>query len=356
MPKEISLLVSLLRVALWNMQYDDELFACMDDTQWKKIMQMAGKHSVKAIAFDGVMKLPSRLQPSRLLLLEWAAYVDVTEKRYEHKLEVLQELSTLFYRNNIKMLPFKGFAMAQYYPVPEHREFGDIDIYLFGKHNEGNKLLLDNGARQDYVSYKHLCVIYKKTMIENHAFFLNIYDSRKIRASEKILKKIITDCNSSDFWIEFPVNWQALFYMFHAIHHFSWGAFSLRILTDLALFWDANKGKIDFGDYRKKLESVGLIKQADALTSIAVKVLGIDKSITPLYATNATFEEKILYNMLHPFSAPQKKELNVCEILSLKWNRFFYRAKSYELIYPRENYKRFISSVITNIKNLSFFK
>jgi hypothetical protein len=193
-------------------------------------------------------------------------------------------------------------------------------------------------------------------MIENHAFFLNTHDSRKIKASDNILKKIIADDKNFENWNDFPVDFQALFYILHTIHHFSWEAFSVRLITDMAVFWKTNIKKINIAFYLKALQSVGLLKQANAITSLVVRFLHIDKKEVPPFETDEEFEEKILHHMFsHYVPSDKDVKLEFEKVLRMKWDRFFHRAKSYELIYPKENYKRVISSVISNLKNGSFF-
>ncbi|MCL2596432.1 MAG: nucleotidyltransferase family protein [Paludibacter sp.] len=353
--KELSLLFSLLRAALWQTPPEAALFVDVDEVLWRKIMKIATQHRVFALAVDGAMLLPPQALPPRSLQIEWIVKIDRIEKQYAYKLSVLQEVEKLFAQNGMKMLHFKGFALAKCYPIPEHRQFGDLDIYLFGKTKQGHRLLLENGATLDYCSYKHLCVIFKNVLIENHAFFLNTHDSRKIKASDKILKKIIADSKDVQNWQEFPFEFQALFYMFHTIHHFSWEAFSIKLIIDLAAFWKTNLAKIDIDRYRQTLKSVGLLKQADAITALTVNFLQIDKKYVPAFEIDRSLEDKFLFYMFHPYVPPKNNEESF-SVLKLKWDRFFHRAQSYELIYPGENYKRFISSTISNLKNRTFFK
>lgn len=353
--KEFPLLFSLLRAALWQTPPDAALFVDVNENLWKKIMNIAAQHRVFALAVDGAMLLPPQLQPPRMLQLTWVVQIDRIEQRYAYKLSVLQEMEILFAQNGIKMLHFKGFSLAECFPIPEHREFGDLDIYLFGKTKQGHQLLLKNGATLSYCSYKHLCVVFKNIMIENHAFFLNTHDSRKIKASDKILKKIIADSINVQTWKEFPVEFQALFYIFHAIHHFSCETFSMRLITDLVAFWKTNLNKIDIDRYRQTLKSVGLLKQADALTSLIVNFLQIDNQCVPSFDIDRQFEEIFLYYMFNNYQPP-KDEKGFLSVFKIKWNRFFHRAKSFELIYPGENHKRFIPSIIYNLRNRAFFK
>ncbi|MDR1653417.1 MAG: nucleotidyltransferase family protein [Prevotellaceae bacterium] len=357
MTKYLEILFSLLRIALWHRSSDVARFENIDEQTWDKVMRTASQHQVFALAFDGAMLLPDSLKPPRMLRLAWAAQVDKIEKQYACKAEIAQEIETLLAANNIKMLLFKGFTLAKCYPTPAHRQFGDLDIYCFGKLKQANRLLTEQGAHKSYDSYKHKCVVYKKVLIENHKFFLNTHDSWKIKASDKALKKIIANDKDFEKWSDFPVDFQALFYIWHTIHHFSWEAFSVRLITDMAVFWKTNIEKINIDFYLKTLQSVGLLKQANAITALVVRFLDIDKKDTPPFETDEEFEDKILAHMFSHYVLPPKNaKLNFGEVLKIKWERFFHRAKSYELIYPKENYRRFISSTVSNLKNRSFFR
>lgn len=56
-------------------------------------------------------------------------------------------MAAVFAENGIRLLLLKGLGLSRNYPVPAHRECGDIDIYLFGASDEGDRLLLQMGAQ-----------------------------------------------------------------------------------------------------------------------------------------------------------------------------------------------------------------
>ena len=78
----------------------------------------------------------------------------------------------------------KGVGLSTYYPIPSHREGGDIDIYTFSADKnrmtdeQANRLADELMERQgipiEMHSYKHSNFYYKGIPVENHKVFLNV--------------------------------------------------------------------------------------------------------------------------------------------------------------------------------------
>ena len=351
------LLLSLLKSALWNTDISRDLFKGINDSTWKYVMTLAKTQGVMAIAFDGLVCLPHELQPSRNIKLAWAAYVDRVEKKHTQLINTAKEIALLFGGNKIQMLLFKGIGLARYYPVPNHREFGDLDIYLFGKHDEGNLLLQQKGAKkQKYNSYKHTVLYHKEAMIENHSFFLNVRDSKKIWILENRLREIIARDNylnkSYTGTILFPSpDFMALFFMCHAIKHLA-TSIQLRFFCDWAIFLKANKGEIDFEKYHHTISQAGYKVLADAFTSLTIRLLDLNPNVAPPFEKNPDLENRILQSLLSSsLLLPISKKSSIRQILLFKYKRFVLRRKNYELVHPGENYKRILSSIFSHLCN-----
>lgn len=65
----------------------------------------------------------------------------------------------------------KGLGLSIYYPRPEHRECGDIDLWL-DNCDKGNRLIEELGIKINYDSEKHAVFHYKGVMVENHSICL----------------------------------------------------------------------------------------------------------------------------------------------------------------------------------------
>src|SRR3989339_1447331 len=101
----------------------------LDHTQWNELLTLAAKQGVFAIAYDG---LPDTLLPElpKDITIKWQLGVENIEKRYDRQIGVLKELISIFNKNGIDLLLLKGLGLCSMYPEPNHRECGDLDIYL----------------------------------------------------------------------------------------------------------------------------------------------------------------------------------------------------------------------------------
>ncbi len=220
------LLFALIKLALWNTAPDTTLLDRADDAVWNEVYRLSADQGIHAIVFDGVILLPIELQPSRTIKIAWAANVAAIERRYAQKVEVANDIVNHFTEKGISMLLFKGIGLAQYYPVPQHREFGDIDFYLFDRHEEGNRLLVGLGAvKHKYNIDKHVIFFYKGVPLENHAHFLAGEKFRNVDVLEKRLQKTLEDHSTlgrhaGSLVLFPPPDFNALFMICHAFGHF----------------------------------------------------------------------------------------------------------------------------------------
>jgi hypothetical protein len=348
------ILFDLLKSSLWGTMPDEKLFAGINETTWNAVFKQATKQGVVAVAFEGVLLLPAALQPPRKLKIAWGVKVNLVESNYTTRKAVAEELADLFWKNNIRMLIFKGITLAQYYQIPGHREFGDLDIYLFGKKKEGDQLLRQWGAQEDkkHHSYKHSVFRYKGVSIENHACFLNVRTSSRVAAlNTRLIALAEAELgNAPDGKPLFPApDFTALFFMAHAIHHFTCQLPAGRYFYDWAVFLHANKGKWDMSCYCEALSEAGLKKMADFFTSITVDYLGLPLDEAPPFERDSVLEEKILTAMRHPLSFPENKKQGIRKILAYKYHRLMDRRWRRELVYPGTFHKMILNSILYHL-------
>lgn len=346
-------LLALVNSALWHKQPNESLFSGMDDEMWNDLYQFSVKHGVLAVAYDGVMKLPFTHQPPVKLRMAWALSTKHIEDKYEHILNVANDLSDLFKKEQIKMLVFKGLNLASCYPIPSHREFGDIDIYLFGKQEQGNHLL-DKVAvkKKGSYHYKHSNYYFRNIMIENHAYLLDVNDSGKIEKLNQVLLDILqenkTEENIRKDKLLFPsVEFTALFFIIHAIKHLSTGHLQLRTYCDWALFLKANAGELDIDKWKNILERTGLLNIAETLTSLTFQWMEVSSEVQFPIGKHPKMEERIYKEMLQPFY-PSYQSKTFADVFIYKCKRFHERNKRHTSFYGGSLCKHYISSLLSS--------
>ena len=100
---------------------------------WERIYRMAADHGLSAVVWDGICRLPAAQQPPRETRIRWALSAEKLEERYRHQQQTASKLAARFSEEGLRMLLLKGLGLSRDYPIPEHRECGDIDIYLYGR-------------------------------------------------------------------------------------------------------------------------------------------------------------------------------------------------------------------------------
>lgn len=352
------ILTELLRVALGGGAVNEELFAVATEETWTACHRLAVHQGVMALAWDGVQRLPSALQPPRALKINWALAVERYEKRYAHYCRTVHELSGLFRSHGIGMVQLKGVGFSANYPVPSRREGGDIDIYLralpgSGLTDEeaftlGEKLMEERGVEIDRKhSEKHNTFSYNGILIENHKTLLNVSTTPESRALDVWLMERAKEVGEAQLLDgECPVSvpsdaFNAAFIVFHAAQHYIQGL-SLHHLCD----WHCMllHGGADL--LPRHLIPTKTLRFIDALSGLCHTLLG-----NPWAGEyDRAFAEEIWQAMLHLTESSREAERvkgNLLRTFVYKWRRMWQRHRRINRVFDRP----FRDMLLTIFKN-----
>ena len=241
------MLFALLRSSLHEREVETGFFLKVSEEDWKKCYNLAKAQGVMALAWDGVMRLPQDLHPLRSLKLIWAMEVERYEAKYQRYCKTVDELSTFYAVHGIEMVQLKGVGFSTLYPVPSHREGGDIDIYTWSADKNkmsdadanalADTLMQNQGIVVEHHSYKHSNFYYKGIPVENHKAFLNVKDIKEAVLANEILQRELkprcVELAAGKVQIPSPA-FNSLFIAFHAMQHYGSGI-ALHHLYDWAM-------------------------------------------------------------------------------------------------------------------------
>ena len=306
------MLFELLRVALCGAK-SVNIEATIE---WAKLYTLARRQGVTAIVWQAVKQLgeegtiPDSMMPDRALKLQWALTAENIAKRYRKQAKAAEELSEAYHNRGISTNVLKGLAISGYYPTPEHRECGDLDCFLTSKdgngtmccrYDEGNKIAAEIGAKVDIGFYKHSHINYRGLMVENHAFCTAIRGSRDRKALERHLQSLLATKPST------PINdtpllkpcadFNALFLTAHSMGHYLTEGIKLRHILDWAMLLKAEQENIDWQSFYSWCDRMHYTKFADALTTIAVRHLGLEIT-NPAIHHNSDLADRVLEDIL----------------------------------------------------------
>lgn len=262
---------ALLRAGLLGQEMN------VNPTDCSAIFKLACEHGVQAIIWDGIA---NKYQLPKITKLQWALSVESIEKTYYHQYKVASQIASLFESQCIKMVILKGIDASLNYPMPNHRPCGDIDCFLLGNYELGNKLLEEGGAIVDRTWYKHSHIDYYGVTIENHQFCTQIRGSSKVKRFEMVLQNILNNeplISIGDTYMLSPHPlFTALFLTYHAKGHFLSEGIALRHLCDWALFINNKGTMVDWDKFNELANNFDLKKFADSMTRLSAKLFGVN--------------------------------------------------------------------------------
>ena len=350
------MLFALLRASLHQKEAELAFFQQVSEEDWKQCYRLAAKQGVMALAWDGIITLPADLQPPRALKLTWGMAVQDYEAKYARYCRTIQELSAFYAEHGIVTVQMKGVGLSSYYPVPAHREGGDIDIFTFSADKskmtdaEANRLadelMIQQGIEVELHSYKHSNFYYKGIPIENHKFFLNVEHYPVAVQVKELLKEClqpqVTDLLEGECSILTPSSaFKTLFLAFHASQHYGSGI-ALHHLCDWAMLVKRYGLQLP-----QELTDKHFLGAIAAFTQLCNRYLGTEVEVTGGKELADEILEEILHSRFpHKEGVPVKGKWN---IFIYKTRRFLYMSKVSNRILYLPLWKRIWKSVVAHV-------
>ena len=350
------MLFALLRASLHQKEAEQTFFQQVSEEDWKQCYRLAAKQGVMALAWDGIITLPADLQPPRALKLTWGMAVQDYEAKYARYCRTIQELSAFYAEHGIVTVQMKGVGLSSYYPVPAHREGGDIDIFTFSADKSemtdaeanrlADKLMRQQGIEVELHSYKHSNFYYKGIPIENHKFFLNVEHYPVAVQVNELLKQClqpqVTDLLEGECSILTPSSaFNTLFLAFHASQHYGSGI-ALHHLCDWAMLVKRYGLQLP-----QELTDKHFLGAIAAFTQLCNRYLGTEVDVTGGKELADEILEEILHSRFpHKEGVPVKGKWN---IFIYKTRRFLYMSKVSNRILYLPLWKRIWKSVVAHV-------
>ena len=150
--------------------------------EWGQLFKLAKEQSMVGVLSEAFEKLPKSQKPPQKILLEWIGLrIQIGEKNKILN-QYARELTEKFEEHRFNCCILKGQGTALYYPKPELREGGDIDIWVKGNRKE----VLYSLAKQYSLGkqgWHHTELEYNGIEVEVHhhpSKFYNPFTNRKL--------------------------------------------------------------------------------------------------------------------------------------------------------------------------------
>lgn len=341
------LLLAALRTALWGNSLEVEAFAALSAEEWTILYKQSAEQGVLALVYDAIQSLPKEVQPPRGVRLQWAVNVERIEKRYAQQERAIAALASFCQEHNLPLMLLKGYGLSRNYPIPHHRPCGDIDIWLYGRQAEADRLLRDErGVRIDEDKHHHTVFTFEGVMVENHFDFLNVHAHRSNRVVEARLQELagegdeVIEVQGTQVCLPSP-DFNALFLLRHAAAHFAAVEIGLRHVLDWALFIHHYHDRIHWTALEEMARAMNMHRFLYAMQGLAVDELGVSSEKLPHFERDEALQERVLQEILNPeFSAPAPAR-NPLKIVWYRFRRWWANRWKHRMVYSEGLFSTF---------------
>lgn len=252
---------------------------------WEQLYLLSKRQGTVAVMFEAIRDIPKGFALPKPITMRWISHALSIEEQMKKKEAVSVEFAEKLSGRGIQTVVLKGLSYASYYPNPYHRESGDLDCYLVGKKDEGDKITVEIGGKMEEAGYKHSHLYYKGLTIENHNY-LTSFDNTKLGVkTEQLLQKLINiGCRPiGKTKLQNPsADFNALFLIKHAQRHFIKEGICVRHLLDWAFFLKAESQNVNWDKVIPMMKECRILEFAKVMTRLCIEQLGMAIDIEEL--------------------------------------------------------------------------
>ena len=301
---------------------------------WEALSSELKQHSIYYVPADEILTLElSDAEKNTYMegLMKQAATWNVV--MYEQ-----QAIVDAFKKMNIPMVIIKGCTSAMYYPVPEYRTMGDIDIVVLPEDfKRAHKVLEDMGyVRHTFNEHREILLKKQGVEVELHPRFSIMNDDEHAKYLDALIYKGIKEPeHGSIYSYTFPMLpklERGLICLSHISQHME-GGLGLRQILDWMLYVHTEVDDAYWNDvFAKEVEKIGLKQLAIVTTRMCQMYFGLPDNITWCKKADANLCEELMDYIMNNGNfggkdAMSRKTMFVLRIMRRPW-RFFASLQS----------------------------
>lgn len=247
-----------------------------------EIVRTAKQHAVLPLLYEAADESEELSESCRQRLAKAAA---VTVRTNYRLLLLTKYITGLFQKNGIHAVVLKGAATAAFYPVPELRKAGDVDLWIAGraKLEKAAKLLEEEGfvVCETQTALHHIELSNAEgIVVELHGSLAEPFESKRAnRYLEEFQKDFGKHIETDLSWgipIVRPTDAHHAFYLIvHMLQHFLRAGFGLKFLCDWVVFWNRDVSEHEKNNFLNLVKESGTSGFVAVLTAACVRYLGL---------------------------------------------------------------------------------
>lgn len=345
---------SLLRNALWGTPVEiPQGFA-----DWAKVARTAKIQSALGLAGDVMLSdsgIASAMSSDLKTKIKTFMMANImTHGKLNNVLvKVVSELDAA----GIPSVLLKGQGLAQYYPKPELRQCGDIDLYVglqryADSYDILRPLATEIEDRKALEVGKHYDFFVGKVAVEIHRYSDRYPTSKLDRIYQEVslegLGKNLVPIQFGGVEVMTPSDEYNAFYIFsHLFHHFLINGLGARQLCDWMLFLRSRSSHIDMQSLNTTLQRLDMLKPWQAFGCVLVKYFGMPAEAFPFYdPSQESKADKIVKRLLDEGNFGKERDVykkrGKIYLINKTWAMLAHIGRSLGLLFlfPRHSFRQ----------------
>ena len=339
--------LALLRAALWGGELTNEGVKELTNESVNEIIRLAAFQGTGPLVYDQLLKMKD-VEISAGLRMQMKQQCMQSMLLQQRMFPILSQAWEALKQADIQPVLLKGFGLAQYYPQPHLRQFGDIDLYVGKKQfHKGCAVLRETFAgikhtKHDDDDYKHYNFEFGYTVLELHRVNIHFPHPSDRRYYEEMEARSQTGNGPSidinGLSIVLPDETFNVFFVFvHAWHHFIESGMSMKQLCDVAILLHALHANLNYERLHELLTQLRLMEVWRVYMYMLVHYLGMPKDECPFYSEKCSMRAQAFFErVMQEGQARIKEEVNAegKAYLKRKFMTFQLRLADSKLVYP----------------------
>lgn len=267
---------------------ESELAENPSEDVWEEIYTLVRKQALTGVLYAGIERLPRAQRPPLPILLDWYALAEKIKMQNARLNRQATVLCLRFTQARFPSTVLKGQGVAQFYPRPELRQAGDIDIWVAGGHRRIVPFLRKRCPVGEVV-YHHVDTrMFKNTEVEVHfrpSWFWNPVHNRRLQRwfaaqAPAQMSHAVALPGEVEGFVAPTRSFNAVFLLLHIYRHLFDEGIGLRQLMDYYYVLCQPEGAepLDREAVCRLLRRFGLSRFAAAVMYVLREVFGLEEN------------------------------------------------------------------------------
>lgn len=262
MKKEEKFLIAICKAYLTGDDMD-----IPQDISWNELYKLIRHHNLLGISYCvlNTSKQKNNIPSSFMTAVE-NKFFDLVYL-YQCQTNCIDEINDLLTASQMRYILFKGAELRYYYPVPESRAMGDIDLLIDRENRDKAKKLLKTAG---FACLEQNGPVYKysrdNVLLEVHTRIISEF-------GDDAFNDAFENAEFDGYKGTLNDNYHMAYLISHIAHHFKFYGAGIRHVLDLAVF--QQKKDIDIDKVMEILKPIGLDTFGRVILSVCCEWFGI---------------------------------------------------------------------------------